>query len=75
MGEDMPFRSLDPVDLARAIAALDAAWSEVADEVPAGSEEQERTRLAYIISSLIVVADDEGDLARRAIERFNKTAH
>ncbi len=70
----MPFRSLDPIELARATAALDAAWSEVGDEVFAGFEEQERTRLAYIVSSLIIVTDDEDELARRAIERFRKVA-
>lgn len=67
----MPFSSLtDPVELARADAALEAAWAELRASIPHGLEERERTRLAYIIAALIAVAEDEDDLIRRAINRF-----
>lgn len=69
----MPFSSLnDPVDIARAQAALDAAWNEIKAEVPAENQERERMRLAYIIASFAVVALDEADLAKRAVQRFRK---
>ena len=69
----MPFSSLsDPVDLARATAALDAAWAEIKPSIPDAKLDQERSRLAYIIASFAVVALDEADLKRRAIERFRK---
>lgn len=70
----MPFRSLDPENLARASAALDAAWNEIRSTVPDGFEERERTRLAYIISSFVAVAEDEGDLTRRAVERYRQSS-
>jgi len=67
----MPFSSLsDPVDLALAQAALDAAWSEIRSTVPDADDEQVRTKLAYIVASLVAVAEDEHDLTLRAIERF-----
>lgn len=69
----MPFSSLAPEDIARTKAALDAAWDEVKSAVPDGLEEQERTRLAYIVASFVTVAEDEYDLARRAIERYRKS--
>lgn len=69
----MPFSSLrDPVDLARAQAALDAAWSEIRLTIPDAFDERERTRLAYIVAALVAVAEDEDDLARRAIERYRR---
>lgn len=67
----MPFSSLkDPVDLARAQAALDAAWDEVKSTIPDGSDEQERVRLAYIVAAVVAVAADEEDLSKRAIDRY-----
>lgn len=72
-GKDMPFSSLAPEDIARTRAALDAAWDEVKSTVPDGLEEQERTRLAYIIASFVAVAEDEEDLAQRAIERYRNS--
>ncbi|GAU84705.1 hypothetical protein [Bosea sp. BIWAKO-01] len=70
----MPFATLnDPVDLARARAALDAAWNEVRSTVPVGYEEREHIRLAYIVAALVHVAEDEDDLAWRAKERFRQT--
>ncbi len=67
----MPFSSLsDPVDLARAQAALETAWADVKPTLPPEAEEPERSRLAYIVAALVSVAEDEDDLARRAIERY-----
>lgn len=71
----MPFSSLsDPVDLARAQAALEAAWSEVRSTIPDALDERERNRLAYIVAALVAIAEDEDDLARRAIARYRQSA-
>lgn len=71
----MPFSSLnDPIDLARAQAALEAAWNEVRSTVPAEFEERERTRLAYIVAALVAVAEDEDDLTKRTVERYRQSA-
>jgi hypothetical protein len=71
----MPFSSLnDPVDLARAQAALDVAWDEIRLTIPAGRDEKERARLAYIVASLLTIAEDEDDLKRRAVERYRQSA-
>ncbi|UZF93206.1 hypothetical protein [Bosea sp. NBC_00550] len=70
----MPFSSLsDPVDLARAQAALDAAWSEIRSTTPDAFDQRDRTKLAYIVASLVAVAEDEDDLTLRAIERFRRS--
>ncbi|MGO4407579.1 hypothetical protein AB4Z10_25350 [Bosea sp. RAF48] len=70
----MPFSSLsDPVDLARAQAALDAAWDEVRLPIPNPCDGRERTKLAYIIAALAHVAEDEDDLTRRAIDRYRQS--
>lgn len=70
----MPFSSLnDPVDVARAQAAMEAAWGQVRhllrDDV---NPTAERSRLARIVLDLVGIALDETDLARRAVERFAK---
>lgn len=66
----MPFSSLrDPVDLARAAAAFEAAWREIKSSVP-DIDEGERARLAAIVVELVPIAIDEDDLARRAVQRF-----
>jgi len=71
----MPFSSLtDPIDLARAQSALEKAWLELRPSLPAGSGEQERNNLAYIVVSLVPLALNEDDLAQRAIDRFRKKA-
>lgn len=71
----MPFSSLtDPIDLARAEAALERAWAELKPSSPEGSNQQERNNLAYIIASLVPLALDEDDLAQRAIDRFREKA-
>ena len=70
----MPFSSLtDPVELARAQAALDAAWDVVKSMVPEDLRERERTRLAYIIAALTAVAEDEDEMVRRAINRYRNS--
>lgn len=71
----MPFSSLtDPVDLARAQAALDSAWEEIRTTVREGQEERERTRLSYIVAAMTAVAEDEDDLKRRAVARFHHSS-
>ncbi|MEZ2409032.1 hypothetical protein AB6806_19685 [Bosea sp. RCC_152_1] len=71
----MPFSSLsDPVDLARAQAALEAAWNEVRSTIPDAFDERERTKLAYIVAALVAVAEDEDDLTQRVIERYRRSA-
>ena len=70
----MPFSSLnDLVDLARAQAALEAAWSEVRSSIPDAFDDRKRARLAYIVAALVAVAEDEDDLIRRAVERFRRS--
>lgn len=69
----MPLRSLtDPVDLARAIAAVEEAWAEIRSTSYEllGTEEQERERLKYLVASLVPLALDEKELVARAVERF-----
>jgi hypothetical protein len=74
MEGDVPFSSFsDPIDLARAGAALDAAWAQIKSSIPEGHAERERTRLARIVASLATVAADEEELARRAVERYRRS--
>lgn len=55
----VPFSSLtDPIDLARAEAALKKAWAELKPSLAVGSQALERTNLAYIIASLVPLALD-----------------
>lgn len=69
----MPFSSLnDSVDLARAQAALDAAWIEVEPTIPDAMKGHERTTLAYIVAGLAAAATDEDELRRRAIETYRR---
>ncbi|PZU92649.1 MAG: hypothetical protein DI527_08225 [Chelatococcus sp.] len=62
----------DPVDLARAEAALEKAWAGIEPSLPPGSGERERENLAYVVASLAHLALDEDDLARRALARYNE---
>lgn len=73
--EEMTFSSLnDPVDIARAEAALDAAWHQIRASLKDNVDcDTERLRLADIVVGLIPIAEDEADLARRAIERYFKS--
>jgi hypothetical protein len=70
----LPFSSLnDPIDVARAQAALDAAWDQVRDSLKSNANVvEERSRLAGIVVGLVGIAEDETDLARRAVDRFFK---
>jgi len=69
----MPFSSLnDPVDLARAQAALDIAWQILRAGIDEEGRERERTRLAYIVASFALVANDEDDLVERALRRYRE---
>ncbi len=69
----MPFSSLkDPVDLARAQGALEAAWSEIQSAIPEERADEERTRLVYIIAALAAVAGDEQELKERALDRYRQ---
>lgn len=71
----MPFSSLnDPVDIARAQAALGTVWNEVRPGVPDADQERERTRLAYLVANFAHVALDEADLVRRTLDRYRKKA-
>ena len=66
----------DPVDVARACAALEQAWAEIRHNAPAhlvcARETLERERLAIIVASLAMTANDETDLARIAIRRYRR---
>ena len=69
----MPFSKLaDPIEVARAHAALDLAWTRIKDrpDLLLGSDEAERLRLAVIIAGYAPLTIDEEDLVARAIERF-----
>ncbi|MGF7055255.1 hypothetical protein GGC47_004466 [Bosea sp. OAE752] len=69
----MPFSSLkDPVDLARAHGALEAAWLELKREIPPEDHEPERVRLAYIVAAFALAAQSEKELVRRSVERFRE---
>lgn len=70
----MPFSSLtDPAALARAQAALDAAWSKIqAADLALGSEEAERTRLAYVIVGLTRLGLPDAELVEEAVAQFAK---
>lgn len=68
----MPFSSLlDPVALARAHTAYEAALLELsASGRLRAQEERESERLKYIVTSLASVAIDEDDLVVAAVTRF-----
>ncbi len=69
----MPFSTLkDPVDLARAQSAFDSVWNQVKADIAEAEQGRERSRLLCIVAGLVYVALDEGDLTRRALERFRK---
>lgn len=69
----MPFSSLsDPVDVAKAQAALDRAWEKLVISIPPADRERERIRLSYIIAAYALAAMDEDDLVSRALERFRR---
>lgn len=69
----MPFSSLtEPRDLARAQAALDAAWQTLQSTIPEGLEERDRIELAYIVAALASAHGSESDLTEAAIRQFKE---
>lgn len=69
----IPFSSFNnPADVARAHGALDRAWKILRSEVPDEDHERERTRLAYIVASIALIAADDEELVARALERFRR---
>lgn len=72
----MRFSSLlDPVEVARAGGALDAAWARLQRErAGCAGDEHAHQRLASIISGLAMTALDEADLEERALRKFEADA-
>jgi hypothetical protein len=67
----MPFSTLsDPSDLARAHAALEAAWSQVKGNIADADQERERTRLAYLVAACAPLALDEDDLTQNVLLQY-----
>ena len=69
----MPFSSLsDPMEIARAHAALEQVWAEIERQGIGyhGSPDGERTRAAQIVVGLLSQAASEDDLVRLAVARF-----
>ena len=71
----MRFSSLDAIDLARAQAALETAWRAVRPGVPVASIHAEREKLAQVMADLAGIAEDEDDLALRALHRYRHPSH
>lgn len=68
----MRFSSLDPIDLARAQAALETAWRAVRPSVPVASHTE---REKQVVADLAGIAEDEDDLALRALHRYRHPSH
>lgn len=69
----MPFSSLrDPIDIARAQRAMEAAWAEIKPTVPPDALDRERLRLVYIVTALANRTGDQSDLTQLAIERYQR---
>lgn len=69
----MLFSSLtDPVELARAQSALDAAWAKLSSQIYEDDWVRERARLSHIVVSFVGTALDEDDLLGRVLERYRK---
>jgi len=67
----MPFSSLiDPADIARAYAALEAVWSEVKASIPEQYQERERTRISYLVAGCAPLALDEEDLKQNVLIQY-----
>jgi len=69
----MPFSSLsDPVEIARAQAALELAWREIERlGLPYhGTPEGERARAAQIVAGLMSQSVSDDELVRRVVIRF-----
>ena len=71
----MPFSSLaDPADLARAYAAVEAAWSEVKPTIPEQEHDKERRRIAYLVAGFAPIALDEEDLKQNVLLHIREDA-
>lgn len=69
----MPFSSIsDPVEIARAHAALEQVWAEIQRlEIEYhGTPEGERIRVAQIVAGLLAQSASDDDLVRQAVARF-----
>jgi hypothetical protein len=69
----MPFSSLsDPVEVARAHAALERAWAEIkaSGQPLLGSDLSERSRLVAMVAGSVLFAQDEDELVERVVQRF-----
>lgn len=67
----VPFSSMiDPVDVARAQGALDAAWETIGRDIPEALRPNARLELAFMVARLVPAVADEGELAERAIKLF-----
>lgn len=70
----VPFSSLtDPIDLARAQSALDAAWQTIKPLIDEADWQHERTRLASVVAAYAAISIDEEDLCERALRRYRET--
>lgn len=74
MTKSSPFSIVeDPQEIARAERATEIAWSYPEAGIPAAERERQRTRMVYVVDSLGIERSDEpGDLAHRAIRRFQE---
>lgn len=69
----MPFSSLsDPIDIARAHAALEAVWLEVKETIPVADYKNERNRIASLIIGCAPLALDEDDLKQNVLLQYRQ---
>lgn len=72
----MPFSSLkSPSDIARAHAAVDAAWLVLSEQWPDSDfmREKAKLRLASIVAGLLQSGFDNQELSARAVAKFRET--
>ena len=70
----VPFSSMvDPIDVARAQGALDAAWGIVGRDIAEPLRPGARLELAFMVAKLIPIVADEVELAQRAIKLFRES--
>lgn len=69
----MTFAALaDPVDIARAHAAVDAAWESLtATRFSSATSDLHREALADIVASYVLLAANDHELVRRSIAAFS----
>lgn len=69
----MSFSSLrDPIDIARAHAALEAVWLEVKETIPDADHKMQRNRIASLIIGCAPLALDEDDLKQNVLLQFRQ---